>query len=944
MSLSVGQRVGPYEIIEQAGAGGMGEVYKARDTRLGRDVALKLLPPHLISSAEARVRFEREARVISRLNHPGICTLYDIGRDGDREFLVLEFIPGDTLAARLSQGGLPLREVLSLGIQIADALATAHELGVVHRDLKPGNLMLTSSGIKLLDFGLSRPVTPISGDQSLISPETADLPLTTQGAFVGTLPYMAPEQVEGRELDGRTDIYALGCVLFEMATGDRLFRGTTSAAILNSIMQGSSDLSSELDQKIPPQLVPIIKRCLQRDPKERYGTAVELRDAMIGVRDWGQKAALPALTSIVAKIQALDEGPEAWQAFELGRQMEQLVPDDPQLEKLWPEFTSEISIVTEPPGAQVSIKYYGQPDRAWIPLGTTPLEKIRFPRGFTRLRIEHAGYRTVDDVLWVFEMAVFGATDPSTATWVYPLTKPGDVPAEMELVPAGHSSLFMPGLDHLESEPTASFLIDRDPVTNREFKQFVDAGGYRQREHWHHSFVEGDRELPWEEGTRKLVDMIGQPGPAGWELGEYPDGEDDFPVTGISWYEAAAYAAWADKKLPTIFHWNRVAFSVAGSQMIPFANFSGKGPVPVGTTDSLNRFGVRDLAGNVREWTFNRCDRPGERFILGGGWNDPEYAFADAYAQSAFDRSVTNGFRCIRPICPEPNSARLERVIELPFRDFRAEEPVPDSVFDFFLRQFTYDKGPLDAVIEEEIQMPAGKRQLISFNAAYGGERMLAYIFLPPRVPQKLQTVIMFPGSLAIHAPEVGPDVFRRTDFITKSGRALVLPIYKGTYQRSDSLKSDYPEETAFYRDHVIMWSKDLARTIDYLETRNEIDPTKIAYLGLSWGGAMGAIMPAIEQRIKVVILYVAGMTFQHALPEVDQINYVSRVTQPTLMLNGERDFYFPVESSQLPMFDLLGTPPEHKRRMTYALGHSVPRTELVREALAWLDKYFGPV
>ncbi len=944
MSLSVGQRLGPYEIIEKAGAGGMGEVFRARDTRLGRDVALKLLPHHLVGSAEARARFEREARIISQFNHPGICTLYDIGRDGDREYLVLEFIPGETLATRLLHGQLPLNDVISFGIQIADALAKAHECGIVHRDLKPGNLMLTSSGIKLLDFGLSRLVTPISDDPSLNSPETADMPLTTQGAFVGTLPYMAPEQVEGRDVDGRTDIYALGCVLFEMATGERLFRGTSSAAILNSIMQGTSGMFGELEQRVPPQLVQIIGRCLRCDPRERFGTAVDLRDALVGVRDWGQKAALPELNSIIAKIQALDEGPEAWQAFELGRQIEQMIPDDPQLEKLWPEFTREISIITEPAGAQVSIKYYGQPDSAWIPIGTTPLEKIRFPRGFTRLRIELAGYRSVDDVLWVFEMAVFGATDPTNATWVYPLTRHEEIPAEMELVPSGQSALFMPGLDHLESEPTVSFLIDRNPVTNREFKRFVDEGGYRQREHWQYPFVDGKQELPWEEGMRRLVDLVGQPGPAGWELGEYPDGEDNFPVTGISWYEAAAYAAWADKKLPTIFHWNRVAFSVAGSQIIPLANFSGKGPVPVGTTDSLNRFGVRDLAGNVREWTFNQCDRPGERFILGGGWNDPEYAFADAYAQSAFDRSVTNGFRCIKPIDPEPNSVRLEREIELPFRDFRAEKPVPDAVFDFFLRQFTYDKGPLDAVIEEETQMPTGKLQLISFNAAYSGERMLAYIFLPPRIPRKLQTVIMFPGSLAIHAPAVGPSDFRRADFIPKSGRALVLPIYKGTYQRGDGLKSDYPEETASYRDHVIMWSKDLARTIDYLETRDEVDSTKIAYLGLSWGGAMGAIMPAIEQRLKVAILYVAGMTFQHAFPEVDQINYVSRVTQPTLMLNGARDFYFPVESSQLPMFDLLGTPPEHKRRITYALGHSVPRTEFVRETLAWLDAYFGPV
>ena len=599
-------------------------------------------------------------------------------------------------------------------------------------------------------------------------------------------------------------------------------------------------------------------------------------------------------------------------------------------------------MTSEPPGALVSTRYYGDQTGEWIPLGTTPLEAVRYPRGFSQLKLEQPGYRCTRDILWIFESAVMGATEPAAALWHYRLFRPGEIPDEMEYVPGGQFPLIMPGLDHLKSEPMAAFLMDRHPVTNREYKQFMKAGGYRTREYWQQPMVVDGRTLEWEQAMTRFRDAVGQPGPAFWEMGECPSGEDEFPVEGVSWFEAAAYAVWAGKELPTVFHWNRVAFTVASSQIIPLSNFAGRAALPVGSTRSLNRFGVHDLAGNVREWAFNECNRPGERFILGGGWNDPEYAFTDAYAQSVFDRYRTNGFRCIRKVEPEPNLANLSRVIELPFRDFRAETPVSDEVFSYFLRQFHYDKTPLKAVAEAEEQTELGLRQTIRFAAAYGGEQMIAYLFLPPHGKPPFQTVLLFPGSGAIHSATVGEMELRRSDFFLKSGRAVILPIYKGTYERGDDLKSDYPEETTFYKEHVVMWAKDLARAIDYLETRPDIDAGKIAYYGLSWGGAMGAILPAVEKRIKAVILYVAGLNFQHALPEVDQINYVSRVTQPTLMLNGELDFYFPVETSQEPMFDLLGTPAEHKKRLTYPLGHSVPRSELIKEALAWLDRYFG--
>jgi serine/threonine protein kinase len=224
LALSPGTRLGPYEIVAPLGAGGMGEVYSAKDTRLGREVAVKVLPQHLTSNPEIRARFEREAKTVSSLNHPHICTLHDVGREGDTDYLVMELIEGETLAARLLKGALPLADVLKLGAQIADALDRAHRAGVMHRDLKPGNVMLTRSGAKLMDFGLAR-ASGLGATSELTSSPTVTGPLTAEGTILGTFPYMAPEQLEGQEADARADLWALGCVLYEMAAGSAHSRG-----------------------------------------------------------------------------------------------------------------------------------------------------------------------------------------------------------------------------------------------------------------------------------------------------------------------------------------------------------------------------------------------------------------------------------------------------------------------------------------------------------------------------------------------------------------------------------------------------------------------------------------------------------------------------------------------------------------------------------------------
>lgn len=953
--------IGPYQVQRELGRGGMGEVFLARDTRLDRAVAIKALPAHLALDPDRLARFEREAKTLAALNHPGIAAIYGAEEVAGRRYLVLEFVEGETLAVRLATGAMAIPQALAIARQLAQALAAAHGRGIVHRDLKPANLMITPDGAtKVLDFGLARaadeagavaePAGPASQETAplhIASHEAAtlDSPMrhspTIPGAIMGTAGYMSPEQARGRAVDQRSDVFSFGIVLYEMLTGAAPFAGETLAECIGATVHKHVDLE-RLPAGTPAAVRELLARCLEKDPSRRPASAVVVADALEAMFRWARDEGVPELVRQCDRILVLEEGRESWTAFELSSEIDKLAPDDPIVARLRPMYSNAVTITTDPPGARVLVSFYGDPPGKELHLGATPLVERAVPRGLARLRIEHPQRRTAHDLLWNLAKGLNNATDSTALAWHYTLRGYDEDPPEMEFVPAGGFPVYLPGLDHLPLERTEAYLMDRHPVTNAQYKRFVDEGGYARAELWPGPFVCGSREISREEAMTHFVDSVGQPGPAGWIMGDFPAGEADHPVSGVSWHEAAAYAAWSGKMLPTVYHWSRVAFSNASAQIAPLANFAGRGTVPVGHTRSENRFGVHDLAGNVREWVLNPVDRAGHRFILGGGFSDPTYAFVDAYAQEAMDRSPVNGFRCMRALEPEPRQAHLARELALPFRDFRAEKPVPDEVFAYFRRQFQYDRRPLDAAMVGDRPSPYGRWQTVEIAAGYGGERMQVHLLLPERVRPPLQTVLLFPGSNALHTRTFSLAELQRLDFIVRSGRALVLPIYKATYERGTGLDSDYPSETANYRDHVAMWVKDVGRAIDYIESREDLDASRLAYFGASWGGALGAIIPAVEQRIRANILYVAGLCFQRALPEADQINFVTRVMQPTLMLNGELDFFFPLEHSQRPMFDLLGTPPEHKRRVSYPRGHSLPKQELIRESVAWLDRYFG--
>jgi Tol biopolymer transport system component len=303
MSLTPGARLGPYEVISAAGAGGMGEVYRARDTRLDRTVAIKILPAHLSDDPEAKQRFDREARAISSLNHPNICTLYDVGHQDGMDYLVMEFLEGETLASRLAKGPLPPDQVLKYGIEICEGLEKAHKTGVVHRDLKPGNIMLTKTGTKLMDFGLAKSTTagasPASSMTMTISGPSADRlsadqPLTARGTLVGTFQYMSTEQIEGKEADARSDIFALGAVLYEMATGVKAFTGKTQASIVAAILAAEPQPISVVRPMSPPALDRVVKVCLAKDPDERFQSVHDLKLQLRWIVEGGSQAGVPA--------------------------------------------------------------------------------------------------------------------------------------------------------------------------------------------------------------------------------------------------------------------------------------------------------------------------------------------------------------------------------------------------------------------------------------------------------------------------------------------------------------------------------------------------------------------------------------------------------------------------------------------------------------------------
>ncbi|MBN2317893.1 MAG: protein kinase, partial [Acidobacteria bacterium] len=978
----IGKSLAHYEIISQLGQGGMGEVFLASDTSLDRKVAIKFLPDSLGLDDTARKRFMREAKSAAALDHPYICSIHEVGESEGRRYIVMEYVEGLTLKDRLVRGNVPLNEALQWALEIAEALAVAHEKGIIHRDLKPSNIMISRADhAKVMDFGLAKQLyaVPESGSQ-----EETLTGLTREGTTVGTIPYMSPEQVQGKAIDLRSDLFSFGIVIYEMLTGINPFKKENSFNTANAICQKTPSPFSKYREDVPQQVEALVFRLLAKDPADRIQKAKEVAEGLKKVLNeisgeqviFGRNtfakmlhtlrkpAYLIPLIIILAGIAyfsvhgvknyykgkwAREVAPKEVEQYmeqdrpvaaaQVLREGLKYAPESGELNKLKALLVAgSITINTTPPDVEIYIRDYIETDDGdssnWELLGRSPFTSQEFPSGYHRFRFVKDGYEPVE---------IAGPLAFEIRQKLYPK---GEIPEGMVWVRSMRNGEYLQPL--VLPADVAEFWMDRYEVTNRQFKEFVDAGGYQNREYWKQPLIKDGRQLDWEDAMTLLRDSTKRPGPATWGFGTYPEGKADFPVGGVSWYEAAAYAEFMGKSLPTVYHWKCAGSVSVYADIQQYSNFSTEGPAPVGTYHGLGDFGTYDMAGNLKEWCWNEVDD--QRFILGGAWNEPAYLFTDFDARDPFERSEIFGFRCIKYMEPPPGA--LVEPVALLWRpmDRSNDKPADDQAYKIYLDFHSYDKTDVNGSVDpvDETSSSLWIKERVTFQAAYGNERMIADLYLPKDedVNPPYQAVIYFPGADGFFSRTLIGVSMRVVTYVVNSGRAMIVPHYKGTLERD--LINEMPSAALFsepmkYRERSIYWSKDLGRTIDYLETRDDIDIDKISYIGLSWGAYIGPRLVAVEPRIKAAIFAAGGdVPSLGECEEVDPWNFMPRVKVPVLMLNGKYDFTFPEETSQLPLFNALGT--SDKDRYLYEGGHEIfDQKQVFNDMSDWLDSKLGP-
>ncbi len=933
----------------------MASVFLARDLKHDRDVAIKVLKPELAQSITAE-RFLREIGITARLNHPHILPLLDSGTADNGAFLyyVMPVATGESLRDHLAHhGAMSVAESVRCALEVTEALVAAHAVGVVHRDIKPDNVLLSGGHAVVADFGIAKAV----GDARAVNT------LTMDGVSLGTPVYMAPEQAAAEAgVDHRADIYAMGAMLWEMCAGRAPFEGTFQQVLMSKMSKPAPSLAGACPAA-PTALVKLLAQCLAIDPNDRPQSSNALLTALHDIATPATSVAsrrtqytVPALVTLavgvaalfyvrdsrarwvhevaVPNIQRLIEADQLDSAFALQSEAVSRTPNDSSLDKYWRPVSQLQTFISEPVGAVVTRAALNDTTH-WIPVGTTPTEQIRIPKDAWLYRYTKEGYGTVTVMGARLGGSYVPIPDP------VPLRKLTDPDTDMVMIAGGNLSGTIYGLDATQRYKLSNFLMDRLEVTNRQYKAFVDAGGYARSELWDSTIVRDGRPTPFAQAAALFVDRSGRPGPSSWVGGAPPQGDEELPVGGVSWYEARAYARFVKKELPTVVEWNAAAIPEAARWVVPHGRFEKTTPVRGGNPGGVSPRGVYDMAGNVREWTMNARE-PGSRYILGGGWSDPIYLFSELYTQPELDRSAINGIRLIKRTRASPDLARAEAPIPRTTRAASTMKPVDDAVFKSYLALYDYDHTPLNAKVDARDSSEADwVREDVSLDAVGVNGRFPVVMFVPRHAKPPYQAIVIWPAGDALIMPSVKDLPTWIVDFIVRSGRVVIYPVYEGTLGRKRLSSVD---GIIAQRDLDIRRAKEMRRAIEYAVTRPDVDSSRIAYVGASWGGRMGGLVVAVEPRFKTAILYVAGLGMEAVRPEADPVNFLPRIRIPVLTLSGKYDSVFPVESSQLPFFKLLGTPATDKKRVVYEGGHFLPRPDVVSESLKWLDHYLGTV
>jgi len=652
------------------------------------------------------------------------------------------------------------------------------------------------------------------------------------------------------------------------------------------------------------------------------------------------------IAGALPKLEELSRTTKYIAAYGLAREVEQAGGANALTPAVREGYSREVSVQSTPVGAEIAIKPYAV-DGEWITLGRAPLDKIRVPRGPLQWQVTLEGHRPASIVRFAgvgqqfnFQLLANSAPD-----------------ADMVGVSGGQADPWaLTNLVRMPAVKLSPFLIDRTEVSNREFARFVQSGGYREPTFWKHPFLDAGRPIAFDAAMQRFRDATGRPGPATWKLGSYPDGEEDYPVRGISWYEAAAYASFAGKQLPSIHQWYWA--SDAGDMqyfpgvVLPQSNFESRlrEASKVGESKVIGAFGSINMAGNVREWVANRTDT-GKYLAVGGSWTEPSYSYLQPIVRSAFDRSPDTGVRCIKELSVSATAEAALAVLKIvPPLDLATVKPASDAEYAVATRFFERRTVALDAKIESTDQTsPHWIRHRVSFAAGYGDERMSVLLYLPRNAKPPYQTLIQMPGlgNFYQRTWKTDSDYFGWSiaEIMIRGGRAMAIPIWKGTYERFDGFQPNTASNSE-YRGRLVQWVSELHQTVDYLQSRADIDGQRIGFHGISFGATWTPLFLALEPRLTTGVLLLGGIVRVERTPDISPISYAPRVQVPVLMLNGRDDPIFPYDTSQAVLFKLFGTPSGQKLHRTFAGGHSWFDwyDDMVREQYDWLDKVFGPV
>jgi serine/threonine protein kinase/formylglycine-generating enzyme required for sulfatase activity len=1013
-----GDRIGSFKIIELLGAGGMGEVYLAKDLRLNRNVALKFLT---LMEENANKRFLREAQAAAALEHPHICTIHEIARENSREFIVMQYIEGETLSSLIKKGPLPIAEAVDIALQVAEALTEAHFKGIVHRDIKPANIIVSANKqVKVLDFGLAKRVT-FDVSESESSFKTL---LSSPGMVLGTVSYMSPEQVRGQAVDHRTDLWSLGMVIYEMLSGKTLFAGISPVEKLAAILYQRP----EKHLKIPPELDQVLEKSLEKDLDKRYQSAAQMMEDLRYLKQeldfeeqllvhvtspandkeinqkisqylsehptleiksfqppkrsfgWKNILVFGAIGSFlvfagfylwkyyklnkthenIIKAEKLATAEKNFEAYDLAVEAEKFLPLDETLAKVLPTISDTLTVNSEPAGARVYLRRYDKSSEGKFPerelIGETPIKDLRIARGQYILQVEKEGFakfeRTISGIIPRVGGSFIASPPLKIETKLIESTK---VPERMVFVPGSEYGLVNWSRSTEKKVKLDDFFIDKYEVTNAEYKEFILAGGYVKMGFWKVPFFKEGKVITMDEALKFLKDKTGLPGPRSWTNQSFPEGKANFPVTDITWYEAAAYAEFRGKKLPSVFQWEKSArdgafdprynampwgFIKQGETTDNRANFRGTGTVAADENEfGMSPFGALNMAGNVSEWNLNQS--PQGFVTSGGAWNDLVYSFGDYGEYPGFFASNRIGFRCVLNSTGTQSDEGGQMIPQAETPDYPVSS---DNDFKSWLTHYEYDKKPLNAQIIETKDEGDWTREKISFNGE-GGEQALAFLYLPKNAARPIQVLQYVPPGDVVRGIHSLPDSIEMfaTPFI-KSGRAVFAVVLKGYIDRPFPNNYNPPENsTVEFRKQMVNWITDLRLGLDYLETRDDLDKQKLGFLGISNGANVGLVLTAIENRYKSLAFISAGLEkdFRGRLPETSPIKFASQIKTQKFFINGKYDETFPYNTDAKPLFKLLREP---KKIVIYDGGH-IPTPEFYAPAVnEWFDETLGKI